>query len=96
MNNATEHSLVLIDEFGKGTNSVRVEENEEKLRGGGMEEDEGREQETDLREGRRMHTQREEARAATEGHSRPGSALSPLPFDRWMVWHFWLLCSVTG
>lgn len=49
MNNATEHSLVLIDEFGKGTNSVRCEGKEAKE---GMEEDEGREQETELREGR--------------------------------------------
>lgn len=29
MNNATEQSLVLIDEFGKGTNTVRRKINEE-------------------------------------------------------------------
>lgn len=62
-----------------------------------MEENENREQETDLREERGMRAQRGgEAMTATEGHSCPGSALSPLPFDRWMAWHFWLLCSVTG
>lgn len=39
MNNATQQSLVLIDEFGKGTNTVRGETDEE-LREGKMEEDE--------------------------------------------------------
>ena len=33
VNNATERSLVLIDEFGKGTNTVRGEAVEELRRG---------------------------------------------------------------
>ena len=33
VNNATERSLVLVDEFGKGTNTVRAKANEELRRG---------------------------------------------------------------
>lgn len=32
VNNATEHSLVLIDEFGKGTNSVRRRRRRRKMK----------------------------------------------------------------
>lgn len=33
VNNATERSLVLVDEFGKGTNTVRAKANEKLRRG---------------------------------------------------------------
>lgn len=53
VNNATEQSLVLMDEFGKGTNTVR----RDVMRG--WMGDEGRqEQETELREGMGMGGQR--------------------------------------
>lgn len=62
VNNATEHSLVLIDEFGKGTNSVRRrEENEAKERGWRKTRD-GSRRLSSRKEGGR------EARAGTEGH----------------------------
>lgn len=56
-----------------------------------MEEDEGQKQET---------AQGRKGDAWTEGRGRPGQvqkdAALALPSDRWMVWHFWLLSSVTG
>lgn len=101
VNSATQQSLVLIDEFGKGTNTVR-EETDEALRrgnGGGQRGSSGR---LGLRNrvgcvGRREAEKREMGKAGQWGHmGTNGSASSPRPLHRWMGSHFWPLCSDTG
>lgn len=91
VNNATEQSLVLIDEFGKGTNTVR-----RRMRTGMEDEGTGEENSGKGRGWMGRGGGVGQGRARTEEHGCPGSVPLPLPSGRWTGWHFWLLCSGTG
>lgn len=74
VNNATEQSLVLIDEFGKGTNTVRGETNDELRRGKWRRtkehegEAEPQEKNTGVWAEKKQSRRWGEARAGGEGH----------------------------